>query len=150
MQRYVAFATPDYAGWAVLFPDFPDIVARGVLLEDALRRAERGLNDHAHILRILGSPMPPPQRADDLVRFPLYRHSMGGHHRRSWPVGARRWQPLAIWIALWFRHVFCSQWGTIPWKSGLCCVDAASIHFPRPCLRTAMEVGVACNFLCGD
>ena len=76
MQRYVAFVTPDYAGWAVLIPDFPDIVVRGVLLEDALGRAERGLNDHAHILRILGSPMPPPQRADDLVRSPLYRHSM--------------------------------------------------------------------------
>src|SRR5215470_7219347 len=76
MQRYVAFVTPECAGWAVLIPDFPDIVVRGALLEDALGRAERGLNDHAQMLRLLGSPMPPPQRADDLDRSPLYRHSM--------------------------------------------------------------------------
>jgi hypothetical protein len=75
-MRYVAFVTPDYAGWLVLFPDFPDIAAKGLLLEDALRRARRELSDRAHLLRILGSPMPKPQRAEDLVQSPLYRHSM--------------------------------------------------------------------------
>src|SRR5207249_7065319 len=60
---YVAFVVPQVdAGWIVIFPDFPDVVAKGPSLHEALRRAQRELNDRADVFRILGAPMPPPQR----------------------------------------------------------------------------------------
>ena len=75
-MRYVAFVTPDYAGWLVLVPDFPDIVGKGLLLEDALRRARGELADRASILRMLRAPMPAPMSTSDLVAMPGYEHSM--------------------------------------------------------------------------
>ena len=77
MQRYVAFVVPQVdAGWIVIFPDFPDVVAKGPSLHEALRRAQRELNDRADVFRILGAPMPPPQRVAALVQDPFFRCSM--------------------------------------------------------------------------
>jgi len=75
-MRYVAFVTHGSAGWVVLFPDFPDIEAQGLQLQDALRRARRELIDRAHILRMLGAPMPTPIPPAAVIRRPLYSGSM--------------------------------------------------------------------------
>src|SRR5689334_309610 len=77
MHRYVAFVIPQRdAGWIVIFPDFPDVIAKGLLIHDALGRAQRELNDRADVFRILGTPMPPPQRVAALVQDPFFRCSM--------------------------------------------------------------------------
>ena len=75
-MRYVAFVIQDHAGWVVVFPDFPDIRARGRSIREALLVARRALSDRALTLRWAGAPMPTPMSAAALVNTPCYSYSM--------------------------------------------------------------------------
>src|SRR5258707_1280009 len=75
-MRYVVLAIHDQAKWIVLFPDFPDLVATGFLLQEALRKAQQELSRRAILLQWLGTPLPMPMSAAALVKAPCFSYSM--------------------------------------------------------------------------
>ena len=75
-MRYVVLVIHDHAKWVVLFPDFPDLAATGLLLEEALRKAQQELSRRAVLLRWLGTSLPRPMSAAALVKAPCFSYSI--------------------------------------------------------------------------
>ena len=74
-MRYFAFILQGQNKSAVLFPDFPDLVTTGRVVEEALRIARRDLLQRVAMLRWFGATIPPPMDAEAIRRSPYYAYA---------------------------------------------------------------------------
>ena len=74
-MRYFAFILQGQNKSAVLFPDFPDLVTTGRVVEEALRIARRDLLQRVAMLRWLGATIAPPMDAQAIRSSPYYAYA---------------------------------------------------------------------------
>jgi hypothetical protein len=73
--RYFALILQGRNKSVVLFPDFPDLVSTGRVVEEALRTARRELLQRVAMLRWLGATISPPMDAKAIRSSPYYAYA---------------------------------------------------------------------------